>query len=75
MSYTKKNTTNDNPYYIDDYFQFYLDLTDIIDMQFEPEEATKMKETFDLQVIISSICINMSTMVNNESKHRVRYRH
>lgn len=75
MSYTKKNTINDNPYDTDDYLQFYLDLTDIIDSEFEPEEATKMKEAFDLQVIISSICINMSAMVNNESKHRVRYRH
>ena len=64
VNFGKKQIITDNLCEIENYFEFYLDLSDIIDTSFPPEEATEIRKNFDLQIIVGSICANRNTLVN-----------
>lgn len=64
MSFDKKPVITDNLCEIENYFQFYLDLTDIIDTSFPPAEANEIKKNFDLQIVIGSICASRNSLAN-----------
>jgi len=64
VSFGKKQVITDNLCEIENYFEFYLDLTDIIDTSFPIEEANEIKKSFDLQIVIGSICANRNSLSN-----------
>lgn len=64
MNFGKKQVITDNLCEIENYFEFYLDLSDIIETSFPLEEVNEIKKNFDLQIVIGSICANRNTLIN-----------
>ena len=64
MNFGKKQVITDNLCEIENYFEFYLDLSDIIEASFPLEEVNEIKKNFDLQIVIGSICANRNTLIN-----------
>lgn len=64
MNFGKKQVVADNLYEIENYFEFYLDLSDIIETSFPLDEVDEIKKNFDLQIVIGSICAKRNTLTN-----------
>jgi len=64
MKTKTKQVAADNLCKIENYLQFYLDLSDVIEEMLPPDEVTKIKKNFDLQLVLNSVFENTITMVN-----------
>lgn len=58
MKNKTKNIITDGLYKIENYLQFYLELSETIEEILSPEEANKIKKNFDLQLMLSSVLGN-----------------
>jgi hypothetical protein len=60
-----KGIITDDLYKIENYLQFYLELSETIEEMLSPEEVNKIKKNFDLQLMLSSVLGNEDKLFGN----------
>jgi len=60
-----KGIITDGLYKIENYLQFYLELSETIEEMLSPEEINKIKKNFDLQLMLSSVLGNEDKLFGN----------
>jgi hypothetical protein len=60
-----KGIITDGLYKIENYLQFYLELSETIEEMLSPEEVNKIKKNFDLQLMLSSVLGNEDKLFGN----------
>jgi hypothetical protein len=60
-----KGIITDGLYKIENYLQFYLELSETIEEILSPEEVNKIKKNFDLQLMLSSVLGNEDKLFGN----------
>lgn len=65
MKNKTKGIITDGLYKIENYLQFYLELSETIEEMLSPEEINKIKKNFDLQLMLSSVLGNEDKLFGN----------
>lgn len=65
MKNKTKGIITDGLYKIENYLQFYLELSETIEEILSPEEVNKIKKNFDLQLMLSSVLGNEDKLFGN----------
>lgn len=65
MKNKTKGIITDGLYKIENYLQFYLELSETIEEMLSPEEVNKIKKNFDLQLMLSSVLGNEDKLFGN----------